>query len=283
MLQNKYFRLILIIINLGIFNNVHGSDNEYKKDRGNNRASFYNKEPRGFLWYEDPIKNRIRSKKETELDKLGKTHLKTIESAKLRNEELKKNLEDAITILLDDPTIENAISAQKAQKQIFDRSESVSEAWLIAALMDAGIISKDMNPNVLHRKISKEEKIKQYIEELQLIAKDWGLFLYVIPNCKYCEKFLPIILELKAETGFQVLAISEYGMDYRGIKGQRNNGFLDQFNPEKLAPVLFLVNKDGKRIYPIARGLTDIEKLKENILNMVKFDQSRINKLTRKI
>ena len=263
---------------LGIFPNLYGLEiSEYEKDGEMNENSFYSKKPGGFLWYRKLPEIKDLDKKLKE--KTNKVPLTNLEEAKLRNENLKQKFEDAIAIMLDSPTIENAILAQKAQKLVFDRSESVSEAWLIATLMDAGLVSKEMNPNILHRKIAKEEKEKQDINELQEIAKDWGLFLYVVPNCKYCEQFTPIILELTQETGFQVLAISEYGVDYRGFKGKKNNGFLDQLNPEKLAPVLFLVNKDGKTLYPIARGLTDISKLKENILNMIKIDNSRKDKL----
>ena len=276
---NNHFKLIILLVILGIFRNLYGLEiSKYEKDGEMNGNGFYSKKPGGFLWYGKLLEKELELDKTLE-EKINKAPLTNLEEAKLRNEKLKQKLEDAIAIMLDSPTIENAILAQKAQKLVFDRSESVSEAWLIAALMDAGLVSKEMNPNILHRRISKEEKEKQYINELQEIAKDWGLFFYVMPNCKYCEQFTPIILELSQETGFQVLAISEYGMDYGGFKGQKNNGFLDQLNPEKLAPVLFLVNKDGKTLYPIARGLTDISKLKENILNMIKIDNERKDKL----
>ncbi len=280
MLLVKYFKLlrlsILLFIMIGIINVVYGESQEISRNEKNNNKTFYNQEPGGFLWY-GKITEKSSEPSSLEQTKTNPIQVKEekIRNAKLRNAKLKQEFEDAIELMLDDPSLENAIKAQMIQKKIFDRTDSVSKAWVISTLMEAGLFSKDMNPNILHRKITKEEKEKQDIKDLQEIAKDFGLFLYVMPRCIYCEKFLPIIEELQEETGLQILVISESGAGYGKFKGRKNNGFLNKLNPEKFAPVLFLVNKDGRRIYPVARGLTDIAKLKENILEMVKIDKSR--------
>jgi hypothetical protein len=47
---------------------------------------------------------------------------------------------------------------------------------------------------------------------------------------------------------------------------------MKSLNPEGFAPVLFLVHKDGKRIYPVARWLTDLDTIKRNIMMIKDLD-----------
>lgn len=219
--------------------------------------------PGGFLWYQDPLKKIIKKSPE---DKSKDKQTSVATKARARNDVLKKELDDAIQVVVDNPTLDNAIKAQRMQKQVMDRSEQVSKAWVLAALVDAGIVKPDINPNVLHRALARKDKVNNDLATLKLMAKSWGLLLYVMPGCKYCEKFVPIIEQLRQETGFQILAISESGGNYGPFAGKQDIGLMQHLNPEKLAPVLYLVNKDGKRVYPVARGLTDIQQVKSNIL-----------------
>ena len=87
-------------------------------------------------------------------------------------------------------------------------------------------------------------------------------------ECPYCERFVPIVKEIGDDYGFQVLAVSENGENYGPFKGVKDTGILHNLNEEGVVPLLFLVHKDGKRIYPIARGITDADKIAENILSI---------------
>ena len=209
---------------------------------------------------------------------VAKPPIKTKEAeAAKRNEALKQKLEGAIQVMLDKPTLDNAITAQRIQKEVMDRSEEVAKTWVLASLVDAGLITPDTNPNVLHRDLARKNKEKADAEKLQAIAEEWGLFLYVMDKCIYCQRFAPIVKEIQSESGFQVLAISQIGQSYAGFEGRKDTGFLDHLNPDRVAPILYLVHKDGQRVYPVARGLTDSERVKANILMMHQLDNKNNN------
>ena len=224
--------------------------------------------PEGFLWYnEKPFPTK--EKEERHAPALAET-LPAVQ-AKARNEGLKQRLEDAIQILLDRPSLEHAILAQRLQKEVMDRGEMVAEAWGPAALLDAGILDMKDNPNNLHRVIAKEQKVAKDQEVLKKKAATWGLVVFVQPQCPWCTKFIPILQDLKERFGFQILAISKEGGAYGPFPGGRDDhGMIGRFNPQGFAPLLFMVSRDGQHIYPIAKGLTDLEKIQENILLILK-------------
>ena len=222
-------------------------------------GDFYNAPPQGFNWYNEEAS--LVNKDESQMVD-GKNR-----DAKGRNEALKKQLEDAIDQLLDKPTVENAIIAQRMQKLVMDRGEEVSRAWVMAALVDSGLIKMEENPNVLHREIAKAENAGKEAKILQAYAKEWGLVLWWRHNCPYCTKFVPIIQSLQQAYDFQVMAVSETGEDYGPFKGQGDmQGIFRKLNPEGLAPILYLVHRNGDKIIPIAKGLKDADTIKENIL-----------------
>jgi len=129
----------------------------------------------------------------------------------------------------------------------------------------------------LHQALARDQKAQQSVAQLKFISKEWGLFLYVKEGCIYCQKFAPIVSHLQKETGLQVLAISQSGENYGPFPGQKDTGLISHLNPEGLAPVLFLVHKNGQYIQVVARGLTDLGTVQENILIVHKFLLKKIN------
>ena len=237
---------------------------------------FYCDSPKGFLWYtEEPMKP-TPEKAQPAIKKHPANP--QVLAATERNAALKQKLDDAIQVMLDNPTLENAITAQRIQKEVMDRSEAVAKSWVLASLADAGLITPETNPNVLHRELAQKEKAKTDTDKLKTMAQDWGLFFYVSEKCIYCQRFAPMVKEMQKDFGVQVLAVSNTGTDFAGFEGKKDTGFLDHLNPERVTPVLYLVHQDGKRIYPVARGLTDSERLKANILMMHKLDMKQQQK-----
>ena len=261
-----YATMLLFLITSNIRANIAIAANH-------NTDLLANDQPSGFLWYKDeaPIQQKANDKPSAQLSKP--------EAAKARNDALKSRLDDAIAVVLDEPTVENALAAQRMQKIVMDRSEDVSKVWMLAALIDSKLIRGDMNPNVLHRSLQQEEKSQQREELLKSMNSQWGLFLSVTDGCIYCQKFLPIIEQLQQEINMQVLAISRTGKDYGPFKGAEDTGLMSHLNPEGIYPLLFMANKDGKRIYPVAKGLTEIDKIKENMIMVHNMDLARNNQI----
>ena len=242
----------------------------------NKAGLLVNDQPSGFLWYKDeaPIQQK---KPQQKANDTTSAQLSKPEAAKLRNDALKSRLDDAIAVVLDEPTVENALAAQRMQKIVMDRSEDVSKVWMLAALIDSKLVRGDMNPNVLHRSLQQEERNQQRNKILKSMNNQWGLFLSVVDGCIYCQKFLPIIEQLQQEINMQVLAISRTGKNYGPFKGAEDTGLMSHLNPEGIYPLLFMANKDGKRIYPVAKGLTEIDKIKENMIMVHDMDLARNN------
>ena len=218
------------------------------------------------MWYTDDFV----SKQQDQFRTLPPRITEAVAEAKARNQQLSQKLDDAIQIMLDVPTVENAIKAQRLQKQVMERSEQVSKAWVLAALLDAGLLKFEDNQNVLHRELQKDSKAENTTKQLKNAANDWGVLFYWREECIYCQRFIPIVHELQIKYGFKVMAVSEHGGNYGSWLGQKDTGLIGNLNPYGEAPLLFLLHKDGNMIYPIARGITDLDQIAENILMVVK-------------
>lgn len=228
-------------------------------------SNIYEEKPKGFLWYTDDL-----ILKPQELTASSTKIFTTAAEAKVRNQQLSQKLDDAIQIMLDAPTVENAIKTQRLQKQVMDRSEQVSQSWVLAALLDAGLLKFEDNQNVLHRELQKDSKAENITKDLKQVANDWGILFYWREGCIYCQRFIPIVHEIEIKYGFKVMAVSDHGGNYGSWFGQKDTGLIDNLNPYGEAPLLFLLHKDGKEIYPIARGITDLQQIAANILMVVK-------------
>ena len=236
-------------------------------------GNFYEEKPTGFLWYTDPI---LMPKK----DNLSKVQppiaLSVVSAARERNKTLSQNLDDAIQVMVDNPTVENAIKAQWLQKQVMERSEQVSKSWVLASLLDAGLLKLEDNQNVLHRELQKDSNSLTTTKNLKIAANDWGIIFYWMQGCIYCQRFIPIIEEVQKNYGFKVLAVSQDGGNFGPFEGQKDTGLINNLNPAGEAPLLFLIRKDGKEIYPIARGITDLEQIGQNILMVIKYSKGTL-------
>ena len=83
----------------------------------------------------------------------------------------------------------------------------------------------------------------------------------------------PIVTAAQQSYGFKVIAVSDVGGNFGPFEGRKDTGLIRNLNPYGEAPLLFLVHKDGKEIYPIARGITDLDQIGENILMIIKYSK----------
>lgn len=234
-------------------------------------AGIYDEPPRGFVWYNEEIPLKTKEVP----TKNSATKISTAQNAKMRNQQLSQKLDDAIQVVLDNPTVENAMVAQQAQKQVMDRSEAVANSWVLAALLDPSLLKFKDNQNVLHRELQKDINKEEIINNLKQAANDWGILFYWMQGCIYCQRFITIITVAQQSYGFKVLAVSDVGGNFGPFEGRKDTGLIRKLNPYGEAPLLFLVHKDGKEIYPIARGITDLDQIGENILMIIKYSKER--------
>nr|WP_231840776.1 conjugal transfer protein TraF [Orientia tsutsugamushi] len=171
-----------------------------------------------------------------------------------RIEELKEQFNRAQRIALDNPTLENVITAQRLQKQIMEKAHKFATMWQLATLLDYQLINAHEPSNSLHRKLYQEKSEQKNDFKLKNIAKNWGLILQVKQDCLLCKAFMPIVQSFANKYAFQLLAVS------------KNNELLNKLNPKHIVPVLYLVASDGKKIYSVVRGIISENKIIDNIL-----------------
>ena len=234
-------------------------------------AYAHQRPPDGFLWYGSILVSQKEKPASAETS-LSNTSTPSLSTPEGRNQALRDKLERAIQKVLDAPTLENAIAAQRLQKVVFERSEDVSKVWMLATLLDAGLLTPKDNPNPLHRKMLKDEEDQSNREQLKALSQEWGMVVEISQDCAYCTAFLPILEELQHKTSLQILGAGNVSAQtYGAFPLQQSAGFLRQFNPEGLTPTAYLVHKDGREIYPVARGVTDAESIIQNIFSVISY------------
>ncbi|WP_371254270.1 conjugal transfer protein TraF [Orientia tsutsugamushi] len=203
-----------------------------------------NSSPTGFLWYNDKHGHEPDDST-SKLMRRAHDH---------RIEELKEQFNRAQRIALDNPTLENVITAQRLQKKIMEKAHKFATMWQLATLLDYQLINAHEPSNSLHRKLYQEKSEQKNDLKLKNIAKNWGLILQVKQDCLLCNAFMPIVQSFANKYAFQLLAVS------------KNNELLNKLNPKHIVPVLYLVASDGKKIYSVARGIISEDKIIDNIL-----------------
>lgn len=227
--------------------------------------------PEGFLWYGSLVVSQ-KEQPPSPTQPLPSTSRPALSTPEGRNQALRERLESAIQKVLDAPTLENAIAAQRLQKVVFERSDAVSKAWMLSTLLDAGLLTPKDNPNPLHRKMLKDEEEQSNRAHLKALSQEWGIVVEISQDCAYCTAFLPILEELQNKTSLQILGAGNVSTKaYGPFPLQKSKNFLRQFNPEGLTPTAYLVHKDGGEIYPIARGVTDAQAIIQNIFSVLSY------------
>ncbi|SPR10107.1 conjugal transfer protein [Orientia tsutsugamushi] len=139
--------------------------------------------PTGFLWYND--------KHGHELDDSTSKLMRRAHDHRI--EELKEQFNRAQRIALDNPTLENVITAQRLHKQIMEKAHKFATMWQLATLLDYQLINAHEPANSLHRKLYQEKSEQENDSKLKNIAKNWGLILQVKEDCLLCKAFMPIV------------------------------------------------------------------------------------------
>lgn len=235
-------------------------------------ATFNMKKPEGFLWYKErPLKHKNTSEKQAQL----KTSKQT---ARRRHETLKKRFEDAVHEALDDPTIEKVKVAQRLQKQMVDKSEAFSKAWLVAMTDFDGLVDPSLSHNPLYLKMRDKEMQQEKEVLFKNLSKTYGVFYLFDQSCKYCHAFFPIVQKFCKEYGFEMIAVSRQGvalpMASSGPKVTflKDNGIIKKLNTKGIFPAVFAANLKTESVIPIAWGMSTLDELSQNLERAVLYN-----------
>ena len=106
-------------------------------------------------------------------------------------------------------------------------------------------------------------------------APGWTLIVCVMEGCPWCEKFVPVVLQVGEKLGLKVLPIAdEGGLIVAGLPVHENEAVFDLLNPDGFAPLLFLVKEEGTRILPVCQGMETMANVEATVSALLKSEGS---------
>jgi conjugal transfer pilus assembly protein TraF len=236
-------------------------------------GGFEMKDPQGFHWYSVSERQSFQEgrsekliKKETK-SQTPKSPSRQKGSKTLYTERMKafqKDLEEAQSRAILNPSYENVRTFKAYQDQVMTRATKFSEMWLMVNLMEGGVREEDNN-NLAFRKIYDGQEDQRLDEALKKVAKTHGLFFFFKQDCPYCHQFAPLVDRFAKAYGFEVKAISQEGGQLKEFpESVQDNGMGSKLNPEGIYPSLFIANPKTGEVAPLAWGFVSLADLKRN-------------------
>jgi conjugal transfer pilus assembly protein TraF len=217
------------------------------------------------FWHEKTIIEPKEKKNEK------KNKLKAVSPAEARNLNLKQEFEKAMHKAMDTPNFSNIVQAQLLQALIMKKSQEFADGWVKASLQLGSLVNNSHGP--LADDVSSNLEEERNRKNFTKIATKSFLVLQANENCKFARAFVPIVKSLAEKYSFEVVAATENGEDFEGIKGIVEDNKLDGLNPRKMTPVLYLVVKETMEVFVISRGIESVSKIESNINLMLNLSE----------
>lgn len=234
-------------------------------------TDFYHKHAEGWFWYQDPPllekDDQPEVKKAIETQKSPET---PAEKAKRVLEAFKKQLEEAKTIALVDPSPKNVETYMRIQKEMVERSEHFSKTWQSVVLQNAELNPEVTNPTAQYaRHVYNDQQRKTKEKTIEGLAKTHGLIYFFKADCPYCTGFAPIVKMFAEKYRWNVMAISVDGSTSEMFPEARpDNGIAAALNIQSL-PALIAYNAETNDVIPISYAMTSMDQLENNIMALV--------------
>ncbi len=218
--------------------------------------------PEGWMWYSPIQKIKIKKEKNQVKKKAPLTQRQKIEK-------LKDLFEEETANAIFHPSLENVQNVMRLQNAMVERSQEFANMWMLASLIEK---APSENANSAHLRISREQAEKRLEQNIKSLAKTHGLFFMFKSFCPFCHEFAPVVKSFAKNYGFEIKAISYDGAIIRDFpNASRDNGWVDQLNPDHIFPCLFLVNPTTKDVMPLAKGMTSFNALKDNCQTIINY------------
>lgn len=244
-----------------------------------NAASWYSKDPEGWLWYKKiPKKTVLKPNKEKALTP---SEANKPPSYREQMKKVRQNFDEVQAKAILNPTIENVTEFQRAQNTVLNQADIFQKMLMMAAMMEGQNTSTSMMATPVSREIYQGQEAQQLEKDIRALSKNYGLFFIFKNDCPYCHQFAPIIREVAEEYHFDIKAISKDGLPLVGAimnefpEAVPDNGTIKLLNPEGIYPCLLLVNPQTREVIPLAKGLINKTQLKENFRVIIQFLQTQ--------
>ncbi len=224
-------------------------------------AGFFGESTQGWHWYQDPL-----------IESPNPEHLSEQQIAVPRTpteivEAYRKQLEARLHLAWINPTPKNVQSYQELQKDMMDRAQGFSKAWMQVVYNNPHLDHTLIAPvNHKARHLYLDNQRNETTGVIQGLAQNYGLFFFFDSQCQYCHQFAPIVKRFSETYGWEVMAISVDGGTIDGFsRTANNNGILQQWKVD-VVPALFAVNPHTSHIIPVAYGVASLDEMETRIM-----------------
>jgi len=226
--------------------------------------------PKGWLWYQDPVipKEEVKKPEKKETVSPTRASQKPL-TATERLEEQKAAFEEAKALAILEPTLENVANAQRHHNFIMDQASDFQKSWTTAELINPGYEKIVTSPGSL--KIKEKQDDAALSKDLKSLAKEFGLIFAFKPDCPYCHQFAPLVKQFAEENGFDVQGLSKGDECFEGMTCSKNESILLAVNPQLKFPMLYLANPKTNEVIPVAHGYIGLDALMTNLKYVISY------------
>ena len=221
---------------------------------------FYNDHKRGWFWFEDMNQSNIQEPIEM-----------TTEYANTLIEKTKKELDDARSVALVNPTPETVAAYKRLEQKMWQTVMKVYKASEMAKFIYPSLVSNDTDPtNVQGVRIKRQIEEDETNAQILKFSKDFEFVIFRSSSCKYCQGFEPILAEFARSYGFQVEAVSVDDKASEFFKTKNNSNLANTLNITAF-PTVIAVHKSKPIIFEFVRGMVSFSQLQQQATLAVKY------------
>lgn len=236
---------------------------------------FFNDKERGWLWREEPVIEEPIEEEIPENIPLVMAPPQTPEKVKLDVAWLKANMERLMVTAIDNPTKENLAAFAYAQRLMLDTSSRFSSKMTEFMALEESLDESQRRPmSQFAINTFKGEQRVSIRQVFDTVNQRTGIWFFFSSDCQYCLAQIPVLKQLKAQYGTNILAISRDGgvlpgMEEFEVAFDHNLAMSEKFGVEA-TPSFFLVDTTNSGVIPIAEGLQSLPDLESKIMLLAK-------------
>ncbi len=230
--------------------------------------TWYGDHEEGWFWYQDPEPEQKSPTKPEPTP--AQPAVQTAEPREadplVRLEEIQKEVQRLKARAVLDPTPDNVRAWLEANQWQMQQSARFADAWRRVVWTHPELDYSLRRPTMqLAAQTWQDERRQQQDQAVAAVAKTHGLFFFFKSTCPYCHRLAPILRQLSARYGLEILPIS---MDGGGLpeypSPRMDNGLATQLGIRSV-PALYLVDPAKRDIMPIGFGLLSLNEIVNRI------------------
>lgn len=221
------------------------------------QAAWIKGKAEGWAWYEEPAKEqRVQQVEERQ-------------SASEQIQQLRKELEEALSTAILHPTEENVVAYMRLQQHWVNQSAQFSQEWVRALLQHPGLdhTASTMPSSQYGLQLHNHQQLQKRESLIKGLTEQHGLFLFYQGKDPGSLLFQQVVQQLARKYNWSLLAISVDGVEIEGFEFHRQDNGISQTFGVELFPALYVVSPSEKEAVPVSFGFTSLDKIEENIVS----------------